>query len=69
MQAFMPQGARDGHAARPYGALFDRATIHAHRAPDPAPVDAPLPDDHPHHHPDPAHPVPQDDPVPDHKPS
>jgi len=38
--------------------------IDAHRAPDPAPVDEPVPE--PPHQP---HPVPQDDPVPDHNPS
>ncbi|PHV39293.1 hypothetical protein CSQ95_08755 [Janthinobacterium sp. BJB304] len=42
--------------------------IHAHRAPDPAPVDEPMPapepQEAPGHHPGPVHPVPQDDPVP-----
>ena len=38
------------------------ATIRAHRAPDPVPVDDPTPPSVPH-------PVPQDDPVPDHNPS
>ncbi|WP_377703080.1 hypothetical protein [Pseudoduganella sp. UC29_71] len=43
--------------------------IQAHRAPDPVPVDDPMPEPvpaHPHH---PNPPVPQDDPVPDHNPS
>jgi hypothetical protein len=41
------------------------AAIHAHRAPDPAPVDDPVPEPPPHQ----PHPVPQDDPVPDHNPA
>lgn len=39
--------------------------IHAHRAPDPTPVDQPVPEPPPHQ----PHPVPNDDPVPDHNPS
>lgn len=38
--------------------------VQAHRAPDPAPADEPVPE--PPHQP---HPAPQDDPVPDHHPS
>ena len=38
---------------------------YAHRAPDPVPVDDPVPEPPPHL----PHPVPQDDPVPDHHPS
>jgi len=41
-----------------------KPAVRAHRAPDPAPVDEPVPE--PPHQP---HPVPQDDPVPDHNPS
>ncbi len=36
---------------------------HAHRAPDPVPIDEPLQEPHP------VHPVPQDDPLPDPHPS
>lgn len=43
--------------------------IHAHRAPDPAPIGEPAPEQGEHPSPGPAHPVQQDDPVPDHKPS
>ena len=43
------------------------SVIHAHRAPDPAPVDEPMPapepQEAPGHHPGPVHPVPQDDPI------
>ncbi|PHV19289.1 hypothetical protein CSQ92_27465 [Janthinobacterium sp. BJB446] len=49
------------------------SVIHAHRAPDPAPVDEPMPvpepQEAPGHHPGPVHPVPQDDPVPHPHPS
>ncbi len=46
--------------------VFDYAVpIHAHRAPDPVPVDDQVPEPPPHQ----PHPVPQDDPVPDHNPS
>jgi hypothetical protein len=41
--------------------------LRAHRAPDPAPVDEPVPE--PPAHPHQPHPLPQDDPVPDHNPS
>jgi len=41
--------------------------LRAHRAPDPTPVDEPVPE--PPHQPHQPHPVPQDDPVPDHNPS
>ncbi|MBC7860695.1 MAG: hypothetical protein H7Z39_18370 [Burkholderiaceae bacterium] len=42
-----------------------RFPLRAHRAPDPVPVEEPLPEDFPH----PVHPVPQEDPVPDPNPS
>jgi hypothetical protein len=42
---------------------MDPSVIYAHRAPDPAPVDEPVPEQGPEH------PVPQEDPVPDHNPS
>ena len=46
---------------------MDSSAIHAHRAPDPAPIDDPVQEPVPH--PQPVHPVPQNDPVPDHNPS
>ena len=47
------------------------AIIHAHRAPDPAPVEEPHPEpfDNPHPHHPPVHLPHDDDPVPDPKPS
>lgn len=45
--------------------LPTRFPLRAHRAPDPVPVEEPLPEDFPH----PVHPVPQEDPVPDPNPS
>jgi hypothetical protein len=58
-----------GESALSGAAIMDffyesKPAVRAHRAPDPAPVDEPVPE--PPHQP---HPVPQDDPVPDHNPS
>ena len=46
---------------------MDQPVIHAHRAPDPVPIDDPVQEPPPHPHP--VHPVPQDDPIPDPNPS
>jgi hypothetical protein len=52
------------------GEIMQTLLIHAHRAPDPAPIEEPspepFPNPHPHH---PPVPTPQQDPVPDHNPS
>jgi hypothetical protein len=60
------QAGHTAQSAPPY-------SIHAHRAPDPAPVDDPMPDPfeapHPHPHHQPGHLPHDDEPVPDPNPS